>query len=134
MTTNTDLETLRRDYRAIAAPPYLATRVHASVADTRQHSRAWLPAVAVSLLVLGLIWVMPSSEPPSSTVASTSAPTSLSTLASLQPRKPGAAPSLARVHSVSVPRMPAKPAAEPVDQSTQNLQQLNREEIDHALT
>lgn len=132
MTTNKDLETLRREYQDITAPRYLATRVHATVAETRQTSRAWLPAVAASLLVLGFIWLMPRSESPSPTVAPT--PMSLSTLASLQPRKPGAGPSLARVHSVSVPRMPAKPAAEPTDQSTRNLLELHQEETDHALT
>ncbi|MGB5346973.1 MAG: hypothetical protein WBN23_12475 [Woeseia sp.] len=131
---NNDIESLKRDYRDISAPPYLATRVRANVADASQHSRAWIPAAAMSLLLV-LFWLLPAADRPHPSAPSATAAMSLSTLASLQPQKPpGAAPSLSKMHSVKVPQMPAKPSLKPSDQSTRLLENSLTEEHNHAFT
>lgn len=113
---NEDIEALRRDYRAVTAPPQLRRRIHARVAAPRRHHPRWLPALGLAAAALAAAWVLtlvPRHEagPPASP--------SLSALASLAPeRPPGTAPSLTRMKTVSLPAPPRRP--EPTEPSTKN--------------
>ena len=109
---NDELDDLKRDYRAIAAPPHIATRIHASVADTRVRSRLWVPAAVTCTAILALLWVLPFTTEVSTNVTSTPVRPSMSALAALKPSKPAtSSPSMTQLRSLSVPRMPAKPKA-----------------------
>ena len=126
------LEQLKRDYRDIDAPPYLATRIRASVADRRRpRAHRWMPAAAASVLVAAVVWLSPLVDDPATT-----APTkpSLSALATLKPDKPAvSAPSLSKLRTVSMPRMPAKPKREPTKPQTNKTDELGTlKEKDHA--
>ena len=102
-----DLDQLKRDYRAIKAPPHLATRIRASVDDERLRPTRWLPAIAVTTIAIAAVAMFPLLYQAAD--VATLKP-SLSTLASLKPEKPAVtAPSLSKVRSVPVPRMPEKP-------------------------
>ena len=110
-----DLDRLKRDYRAIKAPPHLATRIRASVDDDRLRPTRWLPALAATTIA----------------IAAAMKP-SLSTLASLKPEKPAVpSPSLSKLRSVPVPRMPAKPKPKK-PQSNRTGEPEFLEEKDHA--
>ena len=107
---NNELDDLKRDYKAIAAPPHLATRIHASVADSRHRTGFWMPAAVTCTAVVALVWVLPFTTQVSSNATSTPTRPSMSALAALKPSKPTTpAPSMSQIRSVSVPRMPAKP-------------------------
>ena len=107
---NEDLQDLKRDYQSISAPPYLATRVAASVADSRVRSRFWMPAAVTCTAILALFWVLPLTNQVANDVADKPVRPSLAALAALKPSKPSVAtPSMSQLRSVSVPQMPAKP-------------------------
>ena len=107
---NNELDDLKRDYRAIAAPPHLATRVLASVADSRSRSGFWMPAAVTCTAIVALVWVLPLTMQVSSDAAKTPTKPSMSALAALKPTKPAVPlPSMSRLRSVSVPSMPSKP-------------------------
>ena len=120
---NDDLEELKRDYRAIAAPPHLATRIHASVADLRARSRFWMPAAVTCTAIVALVWVLPFTTQDSTDVVATPTKPSMSALAALKPTKPAVpSPSMSQLRSVSVPSMPAKPKAATLPKSQTNYQ------------
>ncbi len=105
-----ELDDLKRDYRAIAAPPHLATRIHASVADSRTRSSFWMPAAVTCTAIVALFWMLPFTTQVSSDATATPARPSMSALAALKPTKPaGPSPSMSQLRSVSVPKMPTKP-------------------------
>jgi len=107
---NDELDDLKRDYRAIAAPPHLATRIHASVADSRARSGFWMPAAVACTAIVALVWVLPFTTQVTSDAVEKPAKPSMSALAALQPSKPaGPSPSMSQLRSVTVPSMPAKP-------------------------
>ena len=54
-----DLQKLKQDYQAINAPPHLATRIQASVADSRVRTGFWMPAAVACTAILALFWVLP---------------------------------------------------------------------------
>ncbi len=107
---NDELDDLKRDYRAIAAPPHLAARIHASVADSRTRSGFWMPAAVTCTAIVALVWMLPFTTQVSSDAVATPATPSMSALAALKPTKPaGPSPSMSQLRSLSVPSMPAKP-------------------------
>lgn len=108
--TSLELEKLSSDYRAIKAPPDLASRVQAHI-DMRYTSRGWwLPALgAVATLAGVAIFLLTLSSPRESNSVVAHIPT-LSTVAKIKLQKPAALlPSLANLRNVSTPTMPAKP-------------------------
>jgi len=107
---NDELNDLRRKYRNITAPPALATRVLASVPKARVRHHGWLPVAASLVAVVVVIGLAPFDLLPHSGKPSMTLRPSLSALATLKPGKPAVpAPNFARLRSVSVPSMPAKP-------------------------
>jgi len=107
---NDKLDDLKRDYQDISAPPHLASRVRASVADERVRPHSWMPAAATLTAIVAVIWMMPFAWLQQSSVTATPTKPSMAALAALKPEKPAtSAPSLSQLRSVSVPRMPAKP-------------------------
>ncbi len=124
-----ELQQLKHDYRAIKAPPHLATRIRASVGDERRRSARWLPAIAATAIAVAAVGLFPLIDQPSG--AAPLKP-SLSTLATLKPEKPAVpSPSFSKVRSVSVPRMPAKPKPrKPKSNQTSESEYLK--EKDHA--
>ena len=107
---NDKLDDLKRDYRAIAAPPHLATRIHASVADSRTRSGFWMPAAVTCTAIVALVWMLPFTTQVTSDAVEKPATPSMSALAALKPTKPAVpSPSLSQLRSLSVPSMPAKP-------------------------
>ncbi len=127
-----ELEQLKRDYRAIKAPPHLATRIRASIGDERRPSSRWLPAIAATAIAVAAVGLFPLIDQPSG--AAPLKP-SLSTLATLKPEKPAVpAPSFSKLRSVSVPRMPAKPKPPkpPKPRTNQTSESEYLKEKDHA--
>ena len=123
-----DLEKLKNDYQAIAAPMHLATRISASVADSRTRSGFWMPAAVSCTAILALVWMLPFTGQVSTDEVETPTKPSMSALAALKPSKPaGPSPSMSQLRSVSVPSMPAKPKATTVPKSQTNYQFENRE-------
>ncbi|MGI9287065.1 MAG: hypothetical protein ACR2P1_16900 [Pseudomonadales bacterium] len=108
--TSLELEKLAGDYRAIKAPPDLASRVQVQL-DERYASRGWwLPALgAVATLAGVAIFLLTLSPPRESNSVVAHIPT-LSTVAKIRLQKPAALlPSLTDIRNVSTPAMPAKP-------------------------
>lgn len=105
-----ELDGLKRDYQDIKAPPHLATRIQASVAERPARTLGWLPAAATAIVATAAVWIFPIAWQGAAVDVPTPARPSLSTLATLKPVKPpGVAPSLSRIQSVPRPQMPAKP-------------------------
>ncbi len=124
-----ELQQLKDDYRAIKAPPHLATRIRASVGDDRPRAHRWLPAIAATAIAVAAVGLFPLIDQPSGTAP---LKPSLSTLATLKPEKPAMpAPSFSKVRSVSVPRMPAKPKPSKPQPNQTNQTEFLKEK-DHA--
>lgn len=105
-----DLEELKRGYRKISAPPYLATRICAEVADQPPAKSHWMPIATTTLAVAAIVWVLPFAlQQPAQSTAKPTKP-SLSALAALKPDKPKrATPTLSQLKSVSIPAAPVRP-------------------------
>ena len=110
---NDELDDLKRDYRAIAAPRYLATRIKASVADSRTRSSFWMPTAVTCTAIVALVWMLPFTTQVTSDAVDKPAKPSLSALKLTKPAVPS--PSMSQLRSLTVPSMPArpKPAAAP---------------------
>jgi hypothetical protein len=122
-----ELDDLKRDYRAIAAPPHLATRIRASVADSRSRSGFWMPAAVTCTAIVALFWVLPFTTQVTSDAVEKPARPSMSALAALKPTKPSVpSPSMSQLRSVTVPSMPAKPKPAKAQQPQSNYQFENR--------
>ena len=107
---NDELDDLKRDYQAITAPTHLATRIHASVADSRTRSGFWMPAAVTCTAIIALFWMLPFTTQLTSDAVEKPSKPSMSALAALKPTKPAVpSPSLSQLRSVTMPRMPAKP-------------------------
>lgn len=128
---NDELDNLKKHYRDIEAPPYLASRVRASVADKPRRSHLWLPAATLTALAAAAVWIIPFGEQPS---ADLPRKPSLSALASLKPEKPAVGtPSLSQIRTVSVPKMPVKPTVKPAKPQTNSINEPKiLKEKDHA--
>ena len=131
---NDDIDNLRRDYRGIDAPPHLATRIRAEVADRPVRSHSWMPAGATLMVVAAAVWLVPYLAQVQSTAPETPTKPSLTAIATLKPDKPDVrAPNLSQLRSVKRPSMPAKPRMKPVKPQSQfNLENELLEEKDHA--
>ena len=118
-----DLQKLKQDYQAIGAPPHLATRIRASVADSGTRSGFWMPAAVGCTAVLALFWVLPFTTQVSSDAVEKPTRPSMSAIAALKPTKPSTTSvSLSQIRSVSVPSMPTKPKAATPPKSQTNYQ------------
>lgn len=107
---NDDFENLKRDYRAIEAPPHLATRISARVVDSPVHSKFWMPLAVACTAILALVSVLPFTTQLSTRSVANPVKPSLSALAALKPVKPSAGtPSMTQLRSVNVPKIPARP-------------------------
>ena len=130
-----ELEKLKRDYQAINAPPHLATRIRASVEDSRTRSSFWMPAAVACTAVVALFWMVPfTTQVANNEVAKPTRP-SLAAIAALKPAKPAVStPSLSQLRSVSVPAMPTKPkaATPPKSQTNKQIENEPLEEKDNA--
>lgn len=125
-----DLEQLKRDYRRIKAPPYLATRIRAEVADRPAHRRRG-PAMAAVAVAIAVIVLTPLVQQERST-QTTRAP-SLTMLSRLTPNKPLVpAPSLSRVRSVRSPALPPRPLLKPTPKPQTYFDTDALKETDHA--
>ena len=122
-----DLQNLKRDYQAITAPPYLATRIAGSIADSGTRTGFWMPAAVTCTAILALLWLSPLTDLTANRVADKPSKPSLTALAALKPGKPSVStPSMSQLRSVSVPPMPARP--KPVKPaSTQMNNQIEKE-------
>ena len=118
-----ELDDLKRDYRQISAPPHLATRIHASVADSRSRSGFWMPAAVTCTAIFALVRVLPFTTQVTSDAVEKPAIPSMSALAALKPTKPSVpSPSMSQLRSVTVPSMPAKPKVTTPSQPQTNYQ------------
>ena len=131
-----DIDKLKRDYQAIRAPDYLATRIRAETRDDHRKRRSWLPAMATVAVAVAAVTVAPvllQQQAGDETVAPK--PTSLSSLSGVSASKPKIkAPSLTSVKSVTVPALPKKPrpTTDKEPQSHFDTETEHMKEKDHA--
>ena len=105
-----ELEKLKRDYRTMSAPPHLATRISAEVADRPPSRSGWKPMAATAVAVAAVAWFLPLAMQQQLPQPVKPTRPSLSALAALKPDKPKTtAPSLSRLRSVSIPSAPSRP-------------------------
>ncbi len=135
-----DLDKLKQDYRAVEAPPHLATRIKARVSERSDRNRAWVPAAVTMVLAIGIaipmLWQQTTLNTPADDATRTTQPStpSLSALASLTPDRPKVAtPSLSQLRSVPVPRLPPRPQINTQrPQSSLDTEHENSQEKHHA--
>ena len=134
MTDNFD--ELKEAYREIKAPPHLATRIRAEVADIPVRSHSWMPAGATVMAVVLVAWLLPFvGDPPATSSAVPSKP-SLSAIAALKPDAPArTSVSLSQLKTVKRPKLPPKPKLKTTKPQT-NLESESDllEEKDHVLS
>lgn len=108
---------LKREYQSVSAPPFLATRIKAETSSARSRRSVLWPAFGFLAVVLALFVALPfmNREPAVTVAQAVPKMPSLSAITRAMPDKPAVpAPSLARIRSVKVPAMPAKPGSKPV--------------------
>ena len=112
-TPRSELQALRHDYRALKAPAFLGTRIHAEVTarQGRRTRRPLLAAVVVALVVLAIVPFLPRQELAPPPVSMAALPMGLTSV-----RLPPA-PSLTKLRSVSTPALPPRPARPQPDTS-----------------
>jgi hypothetical protein len=105
------IDKLKRDYQAIRAPDYLATRIRAETRDNERKRRTWLPAMATVAVAVAAVTVAPVLlQQQASDQNAAPRPTSMSSLSGVSSSKPPmTAPSLTRLKSVTIPALPKKP-------------------------
>lgn len=118
--TENDIEKLRKDYRAIEAPPALATRIRAHTAEQSTRRIAWLPAAvgaAFAVTAVFLLFTTLQQEQPATDalLAENSTPKpSMASLARIMKKKPSVSvPSLSQVRVRTLPAPPPKPVLRP---------------------
>ena len=124
-----DIENLKREYREIEAPAYLATRIAGELGSApRRRSR--LPAFATAVVAAAAIALTPLML--DNDAAGPSQPSlSLATVARMLPKKPPLpSPSLSRLKSVKTPPLPDKPYIDSAKKPRSSLdnEQVTREE------
>ncbi len=113
-TPPSELQALRRDYRALKAPAFLETRVRAGVIDRQaRHSRRrpLLIAVAVAIAMLAIVPFIARHELATPPVSMAALPMGLTSVRLPPP------PSLTKLRSVSTPALPPRPARPQPDTS-----------------
>ena len=122
---NDDLNTLKKGYREIQAPPQLATRIRANVHARPPRLHSWIPAGATVAAVIIGVWLLPyTGEPPAETPDVPGKP-SLTALAALKPdAPPGTSVSLSQLKTMKKPKLPAKPTLKATKPQT-NLESEN---------
>lgn len=101
---------LKQAYRDIKAPPHLATRIRAEVADQRVRSHSWMPAGATVMAVVLVAWLAPFVSQQTETSSSVARKPSLSAIAALKPNAPPrTSVSLSQLKTVKKPKLPARP-------------------------
>lgn len=128
-----DIDSLRQGYRRIKAPPHLATRIRAEVADQPIRSHSWMPAGATVMAVALVALMVPFFGQQSVKPATVPSKPSLSALAALKPDAPPATSvSLSKLRTVKKPKLPAKPILKTTKPQTHlNLENNLLEEKDH---
>ena len=111
-----ELSALKRDYRALEAPPFLVTRIRAGIDGQARHRtrrRPLLAALAIAACVLAIL--------PFINLQEVTRQPSLQPVASLSlgmtTVKLPPSPSLARLRSVSLPTLPPRPVMPKPDRS-----------------
>ncbi len=129
---NDDLNELRQAYRDIKAPPHVATRIRATVAERPRRPRYWIPSAISAAAAVAIVMFLQNVPEPVD-LAKPPVKPSLTALASLKPEKPANVDvSLTQLRSVQLPPMPAKPKpAKP--QSRFRIDHELPKEKDHAL-
>lgn len=119
-----DLDGLRRRYREIEAPPYLATRIRAAAGD-RAHRRTWwrpalaaIPAVVIAIVIVPLVLQQQPAGKPTLT--------SLPDVSSARPDLSSL--SMARIRSVRTPALPRKPEVEKPEKPQSNFDYDDQED------
>ena len=103
-----DIDKLKSDYRDIKAPPHIATRIRAEVADQPSRSHSWMPAGATIMAIVLVAWLAPFLD--KQTTSAVPSKPSLSAITSLKPDAPArTSVSLTRLKTVKKPKLPAKP-------------------------
>jgi len=130
MTDN--LKQLKSNYRNIKAPPYLATRIRANVADRAPRQRSWVSAItaAVAVAVISVTIILLQQQP-SQTMTSPS----FATLSRMMPDRPAVpVPSLSNVRSIKTPALPPKPKLNQpnTEQTYFDFENSDLKETDHA--
>lgn len=104
------IDELKRQYRSIKAPPYLAAKVRAAVSERKAASHHWWPALAAIAMGIAVFGIVPFLQHEEATSKVSPSLPSLTALARLAPTKPkNVSPSLTQIRSVSTPPMPSKP-------------------------
>ncbi|MEL7187247.1 MAG: hypothetical protein AAFN50_12565 [Pseudomonadota bacterium] len=138
-----DIEKLRKDYRAIEAPPALATRIRAHTAEQQNRRRGWLPAaVGAAFAVTAAFFLftnLQQDERLTDTLVaenSTSKPSMASLARVMQKRPTVSAPSMSQVRVRTLPAPPPKPVPQskkpPATKSYFEIEDLIPKEKDHA--
>jgi len=101
---------LKQAYLDVKAPPHLARRIQAEVADQRVRSHSWLPAGATAMAIVLVAWLTPYVGEQTASPSATPSKPSLTTIAALKPAAPaGTSVSLSQLKTLKKPRLPAKP-------------------------
>lgn len=126
-----DISELKEQYRRVKAPAALAARVRAAVDEAPQRGSLWMPATAtvfaLALLagILPLLMDVPDSQP---AATDKQRRPSLSALATMMPKKPpGRSTSLARLRTISKPKMPSKPVSKEPQANNPNNDEIFKE-------
>ena len=99
------LRSLKHDYHALQAPPYLATRIRAGLDEQARRSTRRRPVYAAIAIVLAVLALLPFMQRQQVT-----APQSLASLSlGMSSVKLPPSPSLARLRSVRTPTLPPRP-------------------------
>ena len=138
----TDIERLKREYRALRAPEHLAVRIRTQVGAGRDARRSAsgpaVAALAAALAAAALLVALPWRGAGEADIR----PTSLTVLSlAAQSRAGGSVPGLSAIRGMTLPSAPARPATDkgpaeqpPADEEPEDLRNHSRndEEKDHA--
>ena len=110
---------LRNRYRDIEAPPHVATRIRAEVADKPLRTRSWTPAGATIMAVVLVAWLVPYLGENPTTPSTRPTKPSLTALVALKPDAPAhTSVSLSQLKTMKKPKLPQKPRLKPTKPQT----------------
>ncbi len=107
---NDKIDELKQSYRDINAPPHVATRIRAEVADRPLRRHSWIPLGATAMAIIAVIVLAPIvGDSPTNTTTAPTKP-SLSAIASLMPGRPAnSSVNLSQLRTAKKPKLPLKP-------------------------